>query len=262
MVWFTALSKFYILNFSFGDSAKILDEYKMQILFRSKNEEEKYNLLKKEIQPINKKIQLIINILNEKQKKLSLIEINLNKMEQIMNNYIKMKNDYFKDCKSLKLLFGMIEVIIKTLKLFKNNDYAYDYGNIKKYKDIGFGKNLEHLKDCLKESKKIIDNNEKVINNLNDYDNQFNFSKITVLKYIKEIMSNKNDFFPVEIIKNLIKPELFKYFNKISNEAKNDDTLNNFQLLYNDNEKIKIIFLNYEQIYKLLDQNISVNYTI
>ena len=233
------------------NSIKMQNEGSTEILYQSKNEEIMYGLLKKEIGPITKKISEINTILNEKKGKLDSIDNHLKMMDDSLNNYKEIKTKFKKDSNTLEELFKIIDIEAKILTLFQNVD------GFLPFKNEEFKKHIEYFKKCLNESKMFIDNNKKKINLLNDFDIQFNYHKVTIQNEAKEIFGYNYDFLSVEKAKSLIKPELTQYFIKLQ-KRNNNDSLNDFKLLYNENSRYLEVYENYNVKLILFEKKSSI----
>lgn len=238
------------LNISHLSPKKQLNETNIEILFKSKNEEQMFSLLKKEIGTIIANISQINLVLLEKQQKLKSIENLLNNLYKKHNEYKKVKSNLDKESNILKDLFKIMDIKFKILTSFQNPD------SFLPFKDDIFNKDLESLNYFLNECKIIIDNNEKKIRQLNDLDIKFNECKETLQKETKIFIKKNNDLISIENIqKVIIKPELINYFYKIPRESNNVVNLNDFKYLYNDYIKQQNIYENYNKKYKLFEKN-------
>ena len=225
------------------NSFKLPSPSKTELLFNSKNEEQIYDLLKKEIEPINNKIFQINNNLLKTQEKLLNIEENLKLMDQSYEEYLKMKNKLKADCKTLNACFKNIELIIKTLTLFENSEFIPNIKELIK-KEIGYFKKYLDL------GKDIIEKNKIKIFKLNDLDLNFHASKIFVINGVKEIIGNNNDSILIENIKKIIKPELISFFNcipYINNSNEKNEHNQDYKILYDESSRLKNAFQIYEE---------------
>ena len=255
-----------LTNFTFNDAAscnnnetfnsnnnidiiKLQNESKSEILFQSKKEEKIYDLLKKEIKPISTRIIEINNMLNYKQKKLSSIATLLQVMDANLNEYRNIKGKLIKDSHSLKTCYKGMEGQIKFFKLFHNLEFTSNKNEI-------FSMHLLFIKKYLKISKNIVDKNEKRILKLNDYGIKFGFCKLSIENEVKEIIGNNYDFIFVDSLKSFIKPELIKYFHKLSTDNNNNDDNNDFKYIYDDNTQLRKIYENYVEKVELLEKNL------
>lgn len=232
------------------DSIKINYDYNSEILYRSKNEEEMYNLLKKEIVPISCKIGQINEILKDKQEKCLYIEEHLKQMDENLNNYKTLKNIFKMNINNIIKFFKIIDIEVKTLYLLLKTESVFPF------KDEEFSRHLEYFKMCLKEVKILIDNNDgKIIKNLNEFDINFNYCRKSIQDGVKDIIDNNYNMIPMQNIEDLIKPELLKYFQKIPNESNNNKYKNDFQILYNENNKYLKLYQKYMEKYEYFELN-------
>lgn len=241
------ISSFYINDtITNYDTITPQNEYNIKLLFHSKEEEKIYDLLKKEIKPMSNKISIMNNILNDKQKKLLSISKLLITMDENINNYKNIKVKFIKDSNALKTCFKSIEYQIKYLKLCKKAESI-------PFKEEIFEKHITFIKKHLKISKNIVNENDKEITKLNTYDINFSFCKISIENEINEIIKNNSDKFSIDIIKNVIKPELIKYFKDLAYENNNiKDNYNDFKAIYEDNVQLRKVYEKYvEKIEKI-----------
>ena len=224
------------INYNYFEQIKMPTPCQTELLFDSKNEEQIYELLKKEIEPINSKISQINNNLIETQKKLLNIENSLKLMDQSYEDYIQIKSKFKKNCTTFSQCSKTIEFIIKTLALFENYEFIPD-------RTDSIQKEIDHFKKCLELGENIIEKNDNKICKLNDLDFSFHTSKIFVIKGVKDIIGNNDDYIMIEYIKKIIKPELITFFNNINS---NNESNHDFKILYEENQRLK----NTYQLYK------------
>ena len=231
------------------DIAKQQNEGKIEILYKSKDEEKIYNLLNEEIKPIwNRFNQLKILIENTQESILSISKI-LNTMDYIFNEYKNIKNKLIIDSDILSSCFKAIDNEIKVLNLCKNTD------NIP-FKDELFQKHHTYAKKILNLCKNIVDENCKKISKLNDYDFNFSFCKINIENKIKEITENKSELISVVNIECLINPKLLKYFKKINYESSNNESNNDVSIIYDNNYHLKNKYEEYVKKIELYTKNL------
>ena len=146
--------------------------------------------------------------------------------------------------------FKIIDIEVKTLYLLLKTESVFPF------KDEEFSRHLEYFKMCLKEVKILIDNNDgKIIKNLNEFDINFNYCRKSIQDGVKDIIDNNYNMIPMQNIEDLIKPELLKYFQKIPNESNNNKYKNDFQILYNENNKYLKLYQKYMEKYEYFELN-------
>ena len=167
-------------------------------------------------------------------------------MDENINNYKNIKVKFIKDSNALKICFKSIEYQIKYLKLCKKAESI-------PFKEEVFEKHITFIKKHLKISKNILNENDKEITKLNTYDINFNFCKISIENEINEIIKNNTDKFSIDIIKNVIKPELIKYFKDLAYENNNiKDIYSDFKAIYEHNVQLRKVYEKYvEKIEKI-----------
>ena len=236
-------------SISNNDSIRLNIEGNEEILFRSKKEEEMYGLLAKEASLLYSKLDKIKEIINDKQEKCLSIEKNMKKMYEIFDNYKLMKKNFKNNINNIKRYFKVIDIEIKTLNLLIKTEAGFPF------RDEEINRHLEYCKLCLNEVQIIIENNDgKIIKNLNDFGIKFSLCRITVEESVKDIIENNFNLIPMKNTESLINPELFKYFQKLPfNERSNNEQLNDFQTLYNENSKYLKVYQKYVEKYEALE---------
>ena len=191
------------------DSTRFSNENNEEVLFRTKNEEEIYHLLIKEVSPLFSKMGQIKEIINEKQEKCLFIEDHLKKMYESLNNYKALKKIFKNNINNIKRYFKIVDIEVKTLNLLQKTETNFPF------RDEELNRHLDYCKLCLKEVNILIENNDgKIIKNLNEYGISFSFCRKTVEDGVKDFIGNNFNLIPIEIIEFLIKPELLKYFHR------------------------------------------------
>lgn len=217
-------------------------------LYNNKEEEKAYDLLGKEIEPMFTKIYKINNILNDSQKKISEISQLLNSMDQNLNNYKNKKKKFIKNSNTLKICLKSLENQINYFKLFQNTESV-------PYKDDICKNHFAFVRKHLYLGKNIVDDNEIIVAELNTYDINFNYCKISIENEINDIIKKNDETFTTDIIQYIINPDLIKYFNNLNNKKSNNnnDSYNDFRNIYDDNVQLKKIFENYNYKFILYD---------
>ena len=208
------------------------NEDKLEILYKNKEEENAYITLKNEINPIINGFNQIKNKIEESEENIYSISKVISTMDYIFSEYKTIKSKLLNDSNTLKINFDSLDNEIKILNLCKNS------GDIP-FKDEIFSMHHNYAKKLLNFCQTIIEENNKKITKLSDYDFNFSFCKLSVESKFKEIIENKSELLSVINLENIISPDLIKYFRSISIESKNNERRNEVNIIYINNIKLK-----------------------
>lgn len=218
-----------INNYNFDIQNSSTNE-KVKILYSSKLEEKFFTLLFQEVKPMMDKFDFLNKMILSKQERLSSITILLTDFETHITEYKNIKKKFLADCNILEICFNIIENQAKILKMCRKTDYI-------PYKDDVFNLHSDFVKKYIDKCKYVLEDNEKKIIKLNDYEINFRLRKVTIENEVEELLGNNCDIMTDEIIKMVIKPKLFKYFNRMKNAE--DASNNDYKFLYDKNVKLK-----------------------
>jgi len=219
------------------------NEDKLEILYKNKEEENAYNSLKIEINPIINRFNQIRNKIEESEENIYSISKVMSTMDYIFSEYKTIKSKLLNDSNTLKTNFDSLDNEIKILNLCKNS------GDIP-FKEEIFSMHHNYAIKLLNFCQTIIEENNKKITKLSDYDFNFSFCKLSVESKFKEIIENKSELLSVINIENIINPDIIKYFRNINNESKNNERRNEVNIIFINNIKLKN---KYEEYVKKID---------
>ena len=208
------------------------NEDKLEVLYKNKEEENAYITLKNEINPIINGFNQIKNKIEESEENIYSISKVISTMEYIFSEYKTIKSKLLNDSNTLKTNFDSLDNEIKILNLCKNS------GDIP-FKDEIFSMHHNYAKRILNFCQTIIEENNKKITKLSDYDFNFSFCKLSVETKFKEIIENKSELLSVINFENIINPDLINYFKNISNESKINERRNEVNIIFINNIKLK-----------------------
>mgnify|MGYP006873066172 CR=1 FL=1 len=227
------------------------NEDKLEILYKNKEEENAYNILKSEISPIINGFNQAKNKIEELGESIYSISKTMNTMDYIFSEYITIKSKLLNDSNTLKINFDSLDNEIKILNLCINA------GDIP-YKDQLFSMHHIYAKKLLNFCQTIIEENNKKIAKLSDYDFNFSFCKLSVESKFKEILENKTELLSVINIENIINPDIIKYFRNINNESKNNERRNEVNIIYINNIKLKTKYEEYVKKFDVYNKNLDI----
>ena len=217
-------------------------DLKEELLYMSKDEEEAFKIISKEIKPLEQKLNEINSFITYKQKKLEIISNLLVEMNDNLEKYKEVKTKFNDDYNEIKICFKAIENHFKIFKIAENTQNV-------PYKNDIYKTHIKFIKNILKKSKGLCESNEKIANKLNNYDIAFTSAKIAIESDLREIIEgdyeNKDDNDLVENLKNILRPnfdEAFKKLNYFENNIDNtgkEDNYNDMKNIYEKNTKVK-----------------------
>ena len=227
-----------------------------ELLYISKDEEDAFKIISKEIKPLGKKLSEINSFINNKQKKVELISDLLVEMSQNTEKYKTTKIDYNDKVNEIKACFKGID---DNTKILKNSGNVSDMP----FKDVIFNSHMKFIQNILKKTENLVENKDNITNKLNNYDIAFSSAKILVENYLKEIIEydcengNENDIY--ESLKNYLKQNFEEAFKKLNLDNTNDcsskgENYHDMKNIYEKNIQIKSEFDNYVEKVKSFEE--------
>ena len=227
-----------------------------ELLYISKDEEDAFKIISKEIKPLGKKLSEINSFINSKQKKVELISDLLLEMSQNSEKYKMTKIDYNDKVNEIKACFKGID---DNTKILKNSSNVSDMP----FKDVVYNSHMKFIQNVLKKTENLVENKDNITNKLNNYDIAFSSAKILVENYLKEIIEydceNGNDNDIYENLKNYLKQNFEEAFKKLNLDNSNDcsskgENYHDMQNIYEKNIQIKSEFDNYVEKVKSFEE--------
>ena len=232
-------------NFEKYDEHLSLKESEEELLYISKEEEEAFKIISQEIKPLEEKLTEFNSFINEKKKKLELISTLLVEMNNNLEKYKASRYELTDIINDIKVCFKGTEDTFKILKKLEKIDDI-------PFKDVVYNTHIKLMKNILKKSQHLIDNNDMLTNKLNNFDIAFTSSKAIIETNIKDIIDgicekrNDNEFY--KSLKNIFSPSFSEALRKLnfdSNTCDNSirgDNSNDMKNIYEKNVQIKYDF--------------------
>ena len=243
---FSNNSYFFNSEIEENDQPIIHKDLKEESLYMSKDEEEAFNIISKEIKPLREKLNEINSFIIYKQKKLELISKLLVEMNENLEKFKDLKTSFNSDYNEIIICFKGIEDHFKIFKVAENMEEF-------PFKEEIYKSHIKFIKNILKKSKNFYDSNNKITNKLNNYDIAFTSAKIAIENNLREIVDGNGESKAdelIETLKNILKSNFDEAFKKLNldnyfdNPIKEDNN-NDIRNIYEKSIKIRCDFETY-----------------
>ena len=212
---------FELNNFEKIDEYLSLKESEEELLYISKEEEEAFRIISQEIKPLEDKLSEFNSFINEKKKKLELISRLILEMNENLNKYKTTRFELTDIINDIKACFKSTGEIIKVLKKSEKIDDI-------PFKDEVCSTHIKLVKNILKKSESLIEDNDMLTNKLNNYDIAFTSSKAIIEANLKDIIDGicekKKDNEFNKSLKNIFNPSFSEALKKLNIDSNTCDS--------------------------------------
>lgn len=195
-------------------------DFKEELFYFTKDEEEGFKILSQGIKPLEQKLNEINSFIKYKQQKLELVSNLLAEINQNVENYKAIKAEFNLNYNAITISYKCVEDQFKINKISEKMVAL-------PFKDEINESHFNFIKNILKKSKSLFEQNDTIANKLNNYDIYFINSKISIENCLKEIIEgneeNKNNDDIIENLKSMLKSNFEEAFKKLNFENSNDN---------------------------------------